>query len=364
MRRLLSLVVAGLFVGSGCAAQSYQIPSSELQRLSMAPPETRGARVLVSQEIGGSQVNSAETVGPDTEVILVPRIYIGGTYTRGERHGGYSGGSGGYSGGSGGVSGPNSSGGSSGGGKGGVGNMKLGGGAGDGKAVAVAVVVAAAVALFVIAGIEGSRFDGWVQMHPMHPIHLIGKDGSQTTVPLAWLDPQAVAWADKAIVKPYEGPWNKLERKALTRGATYSMYGGSGSSRSVLGDVNFGPSFVIQGGYFPIQEVGIVATVALAWRDNQFGGTLFDSRYMAEVQALPLVLGPIHAGGYAGLGLAYRWEDVPGATLEGNNGSMAYSGGAMLQLDIHTRLALTARFGMVSAHEDRMTDMLFGLAVY
>ncbi len=363
MRRLLSLALATLVVGTGCAAQSYQIPATELQRLSVAPPETRGARVLVSQEIGGTVTNSAETVGPETDIILVPRIYIGGTYTRGERRGGYSGGGGGGSVGGGSVSGPNSSGGG-GGGKGGVGNMKLGSGAGDGKAAAVVVVAAAVLALFVIAGIEGSRFDGWVQMHPMHPVHLIGKDGSQTTVPLAWLDPQAVSWADKAIVKPYEGPWLQLERKALTRGATYSMYGGSGSSRSVAGDVNFGPSFVIQAGYFPIQQVGIVANIGLAWRENQFGGILYDSRYMAEVQALPLVLGPIHVGGYAGAGLAYRWEDVPGATIEGNNGSMAYSGGAMLQLDIHTRLALTARFGMVSAHDDRMTDMLFGLSVY
>jgi len=171
MRRLSSLLLAGLLVGSGCAAQSYQIPTNELQRLSMAPPETRGARVLVSQEVGGSEVNSAETVGPDTEIILVPRIYIGGTYTRGERNGGGvgAGGGGGYSGGGGGVSGPNSGGGSSGGGKGGLG--KLGSGGGDGKAAAVVIVVAAAVALFVIAGIEGSRFDGWVQMHPMHPMH-------------------------------------------------------------------------------------------------------------------------------------------------------------------------------------------------
>ena len=46
----------------------------------------------------------------------------------------------------------------------------------------------------------------------------------------------AAAWTDKAIVKPYEGPWLQLERKPLTRGATYSMYGGSGSSRSVTGD--------------------------------------------------------------------------------------------------------------------------------
>jgi len=354
MRALLAVVMAGLLVGTGCASNSYRIPSSELQRLSLAPPETRAQRVLVSQEISGSEVSSAQRVGPETDIIFIPEIRIGGTYSGRDRGGSYTGGGSG-------VGGPS---GSKGGGKGGLGGMKLGGGGGDGKGAAIAFLIIAAVALVVIAGVEGSRFDGWVELHPMHPVHLIGKDGSQTVMPLAWIDPQAAAWADKAIVKPYEGPWRELGRKALTRGATYSMYGGSGSSRSVTGDVNFGPSFIVQGGYFPIQQVGIQATVGLAWRDNRFGGTLFDSRYLAELQALPLIAGPLHAGGYAGVGLAYRWEDVPGATLEGNQGSTAYTAGAMLQLDIHTRLALTARLGMVRAHEDRMTDMLFGLSVY
>ncbi|MBA3451765.1 MAG: hypothetical protein H0T42_01565, partial [Deltaproteobacteria bacterium] len=256
------------------------------------------------------------------------------------------------------------SGGSGGGGGKGIGGMKLGSGGGDGKAAAVAFLVIAALALVVIAGVEGSRYDGWVSLHPMHPVHLIGKDGSQTVLPLAWIDPQAAAWADKAVIKPYEGTWLELERKPLTRGATYSMYGGSGSSRSATGDVRFGPSFVVQGGYFPINQIGIQATVSLAWRDNQFGGTLFDSRYMVELDAMPLVLGPVHFGGYVGAGLAYRFEDVPGTTIEGNNGSTAYMGGAMVQLDIHTRLALTARAGIVQAHADKSTDLLFGLSVY
>lgn len=353
MRPFLAVFMAGLLVGTGCAANSYKIPKGELQRLSMMPPETRAQRVLVSQEIVGSDVSSAEQVGPDTQIILFPNIQVGGTYGS-ERGGSYAGGGGGS------VSG--GGGGGKSGGKGG--GLNLGGGAGDGKGAAIAFLVLAAVALVAIAGVEGSRYDGWVQLHPMHPVHLIGKDGSQTVLPLAWIDPAAAAWADKAIVKPHEGPWMQLERKPLTRGATYGMYGGSGSSRSVTGDVNVGPSFVVQAGYFPEQHIGLLATVALAWRDNRFGGTLFDSRYSAELQALPVQLSKLHAGFYVGYGLAYRWEDVPGATISGNNGSTALTGGAMLQLDVHTRIALTARIGAVKAHEDRTTDMLFGISVY
>ena len=36
----------------------------------------------------------------------------------------------------------------------------------------------------------------------------------------------------------------------------------------------------------------------------------------------------------------------------------------MIQLDINTRLALTARLGLTRAHDERMTDAMVGLAVY
>jgi len=361
MRRVLAVVMTGLLVGTGCASSSYKIPATELQRLSTLPPEARGQRVLVSQELSATEVEEADAVDRETEIIVAPHIHVdgsisvGGTYPRGGRYGA---GGGKVTTGDGGGGGKVSTGGGKGGG------IKLGSGAGDGKGAAIAMLILAATALVVVAGVEGSRFDGWVHLHPMHPVHLIGRDGSQTVLPLAWIDPQVAAWTETAIVRSTEGPWRRLERKPLTRGLTYAMYGGSGSSRSATEDVAFGPSFLIQAGYFPVQEIGVLANLSFAWRDNEFGGTLLDSRYGIELQALPLVLGKLHAGVYFGAGRAYRWEDVPGTTIEGDNGSAAYTGGALLQLDIHTRLALTARLGAAAAHDDRTTDLLFGLAVY
>ena len=344
--RLVSVVMATLLVGTGCASNSYTIPTSELLRVSQLPPEVRSQSVLVSQEIGGTDTEAADPVNGDTTIIIVPQVNV---YSGGVR------GSGG---------GPRVHGGG-----GGLGGIKApSGGGSDGKAAAIAVVVLAVTAVVVVAAIEGSRFDGHVRLHPMHPVHLIGKDGSQAIMPLAWIDPQAAAWTEKAVVKPYEGPWQQLDRSPLTRGGTYGVYGGYGTSKSVYGDTNFGPSFVIQGGYFPIQEVGILASMEFAWRNNQYGGTLFDSRYMLELQALPLKLGPLHAGGYAGMGLAYRWEDTPMGTVtnggRGNDSSSAFTAGPMLQLELHTRIALTARAGYVHAHGDRATDMTFGISVY
>ncbi len=344
--RLTAVLVAATLFGA-CATNSYRIPPKELERLAQTAPETRGQKVHVVQEIGsGTQVNNTERVGSDTQIIFIPQINIG-TSPRYQRGSGVGGG--------GGIKG---------------GGIKGGGGGSDGKAAAIAVIVIAAVALFAVAGVEGGRYDGYAQLHPMHPVHLIGKDGSYTVMPLAWIDPAAAAWTDKAIIRSQDGPWNPLGRAPLDReGPTYGMYAGTGTLRSADGSNGAGPAFTIQGGYFFNQQIGILADIMFAWRQNTENRTLFESRYMLELQALPLQLGPLHGGGYVAAGLAYRAEDNV-MLRKGNNGSEAYSAGAMLQLDINTRIGLTARAGFTKAHEangfdtDRMTDLIFGLAVY
>lgn len=347
--RFIAILLAGLMFGA-CATNSYRIPPQELARIAQTPAESRGQHVRVVQEIGsGTETSDAQRVGPDTQIIFVPQIniYSGPRYDRHQHavHGG-----------------------------GGIGGGKIGGGGGgsgsDGKAAAIAILILAAVALFAVAGVEGSRFDGYAQLHPMHPVHLIGKDGGYTVMPLAWIDPNAAAWTEKAIVKSNEGPWHQLERAPLDRqGGTYGMYGGTGTLRSADGSNGAGPAFTVQGGYFFNQQIGILADLMFAWRNNAEDNVLFESRYMLELQVMPLQAGIFHFGGYVAGGLAYRHEDNVQKT--GNNGSEAYSAGAQLQLDINTRIGLTARMGVTKAHEasgfnnvDRMTDLIFGLAVY
>jgi hypothetical protein len=337
--RLLAVVLAAV-MATGCAANSYRIPNGELARLAQTPPEQRGQRVRVIQEISATTVNNQERVGPDTQLIIVPQINIstGPRYHRGHGGGGWGGGGGG-------------------------GGKSISGGSGsDGKAAAVAVIVIAAVALFVIAGVEGSRFDGWSEVHPMHPVHLIGHDGQYTVMPLAWIDQNAVAWTRKAIIRPTEGPWRNLERHPLDRkGPTMGMYAGTGTLYSAHGDKGAGPAFTIQAGYFFNQYVGILGDIMFAWRDNQFRDVLFESRFQLELQALPLHVGILHGGGYVTGGTAYRLEDN---VMGGNAGSRVYSGGGILQIDVNTRIALTARAGVTSIHGERTSDLVFGLAVY
>jgi len=350
--RTLALFVA---LTVGCSTTSYKIPANELQRLAVTPPEQRGQHVRVIQQLGETDVGPAYPVEAQTQIVIFPEVNVYGPYER-RRYYNY-GGSGGNVGASGGRSvahgTPSSGGGHS---------FGSSGKAGDGKAEAIAILVTAAVILVAAAAVEGSRFDGYAQLHPMMPVHLFGRDGGYTVLPLAWIDPQTAAWAEFGIVRNTEGPWTELERAPLDRvGFSYAMFGGIGSYKSADGSVENGTATTIQLGVFPDQRVGIMGSIFFGWRDNAANATLFESRYTLEVQGYPVVAGPLHLGLYGGGGAAYRWEDaIPG----GNAGSLALIGGAMAQLDFNTRLALTARLGQTYAHDERMSDLLIGLAVY
>jgi len=340
--RALAVVLAGSLIAGGCSVNSYKIPTSELARLAQVAPEARGQHVRVIQEIVESDVPAAPRVSGETEIVIVPQINVGASAHRAPSHGG---------------------------GGGGLGGSKIGGAGGDGKGAAIAFLVLAATAMITAAAIEGSRFDGYAQLHPMHPVHLIGRDGNYTVVPLAWIDANAAAWADTAVVRPSEGPWLSLERAPLSRrGLTYGMYGGTGSLQSADGALAMGPAWTVQLGYFPTQQLGILGSVFFGWRDNRYGATLFETRYTAELQVLPVQLGILHAGLYGGAGAAYRFEDaiklVGDRVIPGNEAGSALVGGAMFQLDINTRVALTGRLGIARAHGEQMHDLLVGISVY
>lgn len=348
--RVSSLLLAGTVLVTGCATQSYKIPGNELERIAQLPPDQHGAHVRVQQELGEAEVGAPQPVTAETQIVFFPQINVYGPHERRRYYNTNS------TWGSGGGTGrPSSSGG-----------LHMGGGGGgkaaDGKGAAVAIVVAAAVALVAVAAVEGSRFDGYANLHPMHPVYLTGKDGQRVVMPLAWIDPMTAQWAKEGIVRRNEGPWQELERAPLDReGWNYSVYGGVGTFQSGDGRKDNGTATTIQLGYFPAHEIGVVGSIFFGWRQNVIDETLFESRYTLELQGYPIHTGPVQFGGYLGGGAAYRWEDgIPG----GNAGSTALIGGGMIQVDVNTRIALTARFGLTRAHEERMTDALFGLSVY
>jgi hypothetical protein len=334
MRRTCLVVIA---LAAGCMHSTHKIPHRELMRLSQTAPEARGEHVRVIQDLVGESPPPADPVTSNTTVVIVPDVHI---HAGGHSHGGGSGGGGG---------------GSSGGGS------KVPNVAGDSKDAAVALVVVAAVAAVALAVTEGARYDGWVRLHPMHPVHLYGPGGYRV-MPLAWVDPETAAWSTRAVVRPNEGPWAPLGRAPLDRhGFTYSVLGGAGQVVSGDDSLGLGTSFRVQFGYFPTHAFGIQLDWGFAFRDNVVGRTIFDNRTGLEATFAPLDVGKFHGGVFAGAAIATRLED---GVADGRADDLAWSAGALLQLELTTRLAITGRLGVSHAYDHLTRDALVGLSIY
>ncbi len=322
----VALVVALLTAASGCLSTAHRIPRAELMALAQKPPESRGDRVRVIQAWAGDE-------GPPRApaVDSGAHVYVGV-----------------------GVDGD-------------VGGPIVNHVASPQAAKLQAHeskdwIILAALLAITLAATEGARYDGWVRLHPMYPIHLYGPNGEYTWVPLAQLDPQTAAWAQRAYVREGEGPWTALGRAPLDRvGFTYSVLLGAGQIPSVDGARTPGFLGHLQLGVFPAKTVGLLFDLGLGWRDDLAANTTYDARYALELQAVPFAAGPFHFGGFGQLGFATRLEDAPGGR---DSSSTLFGGGAMLQIELTTRLAITARAGLTNTHGENLEEALVGLSIY
>jgi hypothetical protein len=331
--RTLALFLA--FSVAGCGSNTFRVERGELQRLAQLPPESRGQSVMVEQDLTSTDVAPQPAVSADTSIFIGPRIYVGGSATTRQPGGA------GYS--------P----------RGGRGIPSMGT---DAKDAAMVVLVLAATALVTVAVIEGNRFAGQVQLHPMHPVHLFGRDGGYTVMPLAAIDQSVVQWADHAVVRNTEGPWQELTRNSLTRdGWTYGVMVGAGNVRSRDRKIDNGPTTSIEIGHFFGQQLGILGFAQFAWRDNAAQGTVFEQRFGAQVQFMPLQASIFSLGGYAGLGFSRSFED---GERSYTNYTVAAPLGIQAQLELHTNIAITARLGAVRTQGETLREMLVGLTVY
>lgn len=326
-------LVAGLSIallGSGCLGNTYSIPRSELAELAQTEPERRGDRVRVVQQFAtADQPPEATSVHVHTAVVVSPGPRRRRTEVRGDGQGGFT---------------------------------KIGGGAAEAaKEDSKYWIVIAALAAVGLAATEGARFDGWARLHPMHPVHLFGPYGQHDVVALAQLQPEDAAWASRAVVVEDEGPWQHLERAPLDRaGFTYSVLMGAAELPSIDGN-HLGFMSHIQFGFFPAHELGLQLDIGLGFRDNELGDTIFDGRYAFEVDYLPLTAGILSGGVFGQVGLGTRLEDGSGG---GDRQGILLGGGAMAQLEITTRLALTARAQATRFYETTASDFSLGLSIY
>ncbi len=334
----MALLLATTLFGAGCLSSTYRIPHEELQALATRAPAERGQKVRVVQNVGGQDdPPAAGRVEASTTIIIVGDTGPGPSY------------------GGGGGSRPSGVGARPGGGYGPSGKLA----ADDSKAW----IILAAVLAVALATTEGARYDGWVTMHPMMPVHLYGPNGEYMVVPLAQLTPELAAWADRAVVRETEGPWSETGRAPLARaGFTYGLLFGTAQMPSFNKDMNTGFQGHIQFGYFPLQQFGLQLDIGLGSRQNEMGLTLFDGRYALEADLYPLAAGPFHAGIFGQVGKAQRIEDG-GPEKRDKTGNL-FGGGALLQLELTTRLALSGRLGWVNVMGEGATEASLGLSIY
>ena len=330
MRSGLVACLSVALLAPGCLGNTYSIPRRDLAELTRVEPEQRGDRVRVIQQFAtADQPPEAASVHVHTTVVVAP----GPRRRRSRIHAD---------------------------GQGGFTRVGSGGAAQSAKEDSKYWIIIAALAAVGLAATEGARFDGWARLHPMHPVHLFGPFGEYDVVALAQLSPEDAAWARKAVIVEDEGPWEPLERAPLNRaGFTYSVLMGAAEQPSIDGN-KLGFMSHIQFGFYPAHELGLQLDIGLGFRDNEMGETIFDGRYAFEVDYLPLTAGVLSGGLFGQIGAGTRLEDGPGGDRRG----MLLGGGAMAQLELTTRLALTARAQATRFFETTVSDFSLGLSIY
>ena len=349
LRQHLSLTacIATLVTLTGCLASSYRVSEDELERIVEIPPEQRGGALRVVQRL--SWDDEPPEVAPDRVSCGDRSHYSGHLHIYAHHHHGHGGGAA-------------VKGGSSGGGGGG---NSIGGG----KEMAALVVVAAALFTVGLVATEGARWDGWVSVAPDHPVHLLYPDDTTSTVSLAELRAEDLDGPYEAVISEHRGWGMDLKRRApLSReGFAWKFEMGS-MELSPPGEARpMGLAALVELGYFPTQHVGLLGFLTLSG-DTHEGKDVLAIRYGAEIQAMPLRLGRLHLGGYGAAGLTYDGVEGPTSPRRQSSDTM-FGAGALAELDLSTRLALSVRAGLTWITRDgEVEDPTFmttvGLAVY
>ncbi|MBI5512754.1 MAG: hypothetical protein HY909_03245 [Deltaproteobacteria bacterium] len=319
-RGLVACLLPGLCLGQGCLSNSYRIPPDELLRIASLPPNQRGVHVRAVQTIAHRDTPPPNVTYLPQGWALQPLFQL--QYGTGMNSVGWSPRPRGVTG----------VGGGSGGGSGGSGGGSGGGGGGSGNAAAIAVVVVAGVLLvFVLAGTEGARYDGWVGLPPNEMLFLEGPEGT-VAVPMNELTPALASRTYTATV--YEGSTARYElrgRAPLNR-VGFTFQGGVGLSTvpdrtGTAVEAGLGGR-VFLGGY-PVQQLGLGLTFNAAGNGNlvaSVGG---------EVQVMPLT----YLGMYAGFAAAFTTQPD-----RGRSGTVVQAG-VQVEAPLTTRLTFQVRAG-------------------
>jgi len=228
-----------------------------------------------------------------------------------------------------------------------------GGGGGGGKGDALVVLAVVLVAVAVIAGVslvasEGMRFDGYTDMALEQSIHLKDPAGGAATVALGDLTPEDVARSVEAVVKDDEDYGLGLGNRApLDRtGLAFKLELGTANFNHGLQQIAGMASQIQVGGFFT-RKAGVMLDIGLSGGSVCCGDTVLTRHSIAlEGQYFPLALGRLHLGAFAkgGIAIAGDSDIVESGPIMG--------GGALVELALTTRLALTFRAAANAAQLD------------
>lgn len=355
---LVSLMLLG-YATSGCLSNSYRIPKQELARIAALPPPARGERVRIVQELGEDRVPAEaahaglppawqeERYGADEVAVHFAAdiaVHVGGPPR------------------------PSAA----------VRPFPAGGGGGGGQvtrappaaaaddAVLVAVL-AVAVAVLAVGGLfmtEGLRYDGHAAISPWQPIHLEDAQGGERVLALGALTPEDAAAAKAAVVLEDEAwGFSRLGRAPLfRRGFAFKVHLGAADATFDRWRL-MGFASDIQLGYFPHHSFGLLASASLTGGEDRFGINFARHSLGLEAQLFPLRLGRLHAGLFA-----YGGRTVVSARADQSSDGPMFGGGALIEMDLTTRLALSLRGGHTRSLLDGAWSPTWsigaGLAIY
>lgn len=216
---------------------------------------------------------------------------------------------------------------------------RSGGGANDLVSAAVVVTAVATAAAAGLTATEGLRYDGYVRMGEGQPLHLRYANGERRAIPLAGLTPEDARAADGALVMDDEGyGLDRLGRAPLDRrGFAFKL--DLGLSQNTLAHYTvLGLSSRLQLGYFLARRFGLLVCLDLSRGEDVDQHPYARHSLGLEAQIFPLSLGAMHVGLHGRAGAAILAD----ASLD-RSGVPAWGGGAILEFELTTRLAITLR---------------------
>lgn len=241
----------------------------------------------------------------------------------------------------------------------------------DAKAAAAVAVIAGLGLGIGLAVTEGIRWDGYVAVHPDHPVHLMGPRGSYRLTSLSKLHLANPQHDEEAVVMRHEGigMWELARAPLSRRGLTYEMEFGQRELPIGDGQLLGATTADFMLGAFTTDYWGFLVGVSLSF-GNDLGADVFGFAPRIELQWHPLTLGYVHLGLFGGASLedVDIEELVDGFANVRTLSSPVVEGGAMLQLEITTRLAINFRWSVanwLSGHEGTLPSRFtIGMSVY